>query len=66
MAVELLRAEALLAMTGENGLYGGIAPFYSLQRRQRCIDPLLGKMIQNGMGFKARLHVQHGNRSAPT
>lgn len=62
MVVELLGAEAFLAMTGENGLYGGVAPFYSLQRRKRGVDPLLGKMIQNCMGFIARLHGPYRSR----
>ena len=56
MAVELLWAEAFLAVAGENRLQGSVPPFDGLQGGQGRIHPLIGQMIQNGVGFLASRH----------
>lgn len=56
MAVELLRAEPLLAVASEDRLYRGISAFHGLKRCQRSVYPILGQMVQDGVGLLAGRH----------
>ena len=61
VAVELLRAEPLLAVTSKDGLHGGIFSFDRLKSSQRSIYPVLGQMIQNCVGLLAGRHAPNGS-----
>lgn len=56
LALELLRAEPLLAVTREDRLNGGIASLHCLKRGECCFHPILGQMIQHSVGFLAGRH----------
>lgn len=62
MTVELLGAEAFLAVPSENHLHGGVAAFHRLKRRQGRVHPIFGQVVQNGVGLLAGRHAPNGNR----
>lgn len=56
LALELLGIEPLLAVTREDRLDGGIASLHGLKCGQCCFHPILGQMVEHGVGFLAGRH----------